>query len=85
MTEESIVLRLTFYASYQERGQVILRHTELTAYRCFLPDLAGFTGFRCTGPSPLSVVLSAEISGLNLRRDISSDHPSLTEPHYMNT
>ena len=33
-------------------GQVILRHTELTAYRCFLPDLAGFTGFRCTGPSP---------------------------------
>ena len=35
-----------------ERGQVILRHTELTAYRCFLPDLAGFTGFCCTGPSP---------------------------------
>ena len=34
-------------------GQVILRHTELTAYRCFLPDLAGFTGFYCTGPSPL--------------------------------
>ena len=33
-------------------GQVILRHTELTAYRCFLPDLAGFTGFCCTGPSP---------------------------------
>ena len=36
----------------RERGQVILRHTELTAYRCFLPDLAGFTGFYCTGPSP---------------------------------
>ena len=36
----------------RERGQVILRHTELTAYRCFLPDLAGFTGFCCTGPSP---------------------------------
>ena len=33
-------------------GQVILRHTELAAYRCFLPDLAGFTGFYCTGPSP---------------------------------
>jgi len=31
---------------------VILRHTELTAYRCFLPDLAGFTGFCRTGPSP---------------------------------
>ena len=38
----------------EERGQVILRHTELTAYRCFLPDLAGFTGFCCTGPSPFS-------------------------------
>ena len=31
---------------------MILRHTELAAYRCFLPDLAGFTGFYCTGPSP---------------------------------
>ncbi|CAI4030011.1 hypothetical protein DNFV4_00434 [Nitrospira tepida] len=35
-----------------EWGQVILRHTDLPAYRCFLPDLAGFTGFCCTGPSP---------------------------------
>ena len=39
-------------ASRPEWGQVILRHTELAAYRCFLPDLAGFTGFYCTGPSP---------------------------------
>ena len=38
----------------EEWGQVILRHTELTAYRCFLPDLAGFTGFYCTGPGPYS-------------------------------
>ena len=37
---------------------MILRHTELTAYRCFLPDLAGFTGFCCTGPSPFSQVQS---------------------------
>jgi len=44
----------------EERGQVILRHTELTAYRCFLPDLAGFTGFCRTGPSPFFKVLSAE-------------------------
>ena len=45
----------------RERGQVILRHTELTAYRCFLPDLAGFTGFCCTGPSPYpQLVLSFE-------------------------
>jgi len=35
-----------------KRGQVILRHTELAAYRCFLPDLAGFTGFCRTGPGP---------------------------------
>ena len=34
-------------------GQVILRHTDSPAYRCFLPDLAGFTGFCCTGPSPV--------------------------------
>jgi hypothetical protein len=32
---------------------VILRHAELPAYRCFLPDLAGFTEFGCTGPGPL--------------------------------
>src|SRR5512146_3501921 len=37
-------------------GQVILRHTELSAYRCFLPDLAGFTGFCCTGPGPLKTL-----------------------------
>ena len=45
---------LTLHASQIKikRGQVILGHTELTAYRCFLPDLAGFTGFCCTGPSP---------------------------------
>jgi hypothetical protein len=50
--EDVIALRLTFHASRPEWGQVILRHTELAAYRCFLPDLAGFTGFYCTGPSP---------------------------------
>jgi hypothetical protein len=48
--------------SKKERGQVILGHTELTAYRCFLPDLAGFTGFCRTGPSPFpQLVLSAEL------------------------
>ncbi len=45
----------SFNASDKKQwGQVILRHTELAAYRCFLPDLAGFTGFYCTGPSPYS-------------------------------
>jgi len=44
-----------------KRGQVILRHTELTAYRCFLPDLAGFTGFCRTGPSPFSLTMDDEV------------------------
>jgi len=29
-----------------------LRHTELTVYRCFLPDLTGFTENGCAGPGP---------------------------------
>ncbi len=40
----------------KNRGQVILRHTDSPAYRCFLPDLAGFTRFCCTGPSPFSSI-----------------------------
>src|SRR5436309_15431195 len=39
-------------APKRKRGQVILRHPDWPAYRCVLPDLAGFTGFCCTGPSP---------------------------------
>src|SRR5205823_13915124 len=30
--------------------QARLRHTTTAAYRCFLPDLTGFAGRRCTGP-----------------------------------
>ena len=30
--------------------QVLPRHPKVTAYRCFLPNLAGFTGFRRVGP-----------------------------------
>jgi hypothetical protein len=51
----------------EKRGQVILRHPKLSAYRCFLPDLAGFTGFCCTGPSPF--VLTNRLS----RRDTLSE------------
>ena len=32
-------------------SQATLRHPESTPYRCFLPDLAGFEGFRRAGPS----------------------------------
>jgi hypothetical protein len=31
-------------------SQALLRHPEAAAYRCFLPDLTGFTGFRRVGP-----------------------------------
>ena len=31
-------------------GRAYLRHPEVTAYRCFLPDLTGFTGLRRAGP-----------------------------------
>lgn len=31
-------------------AQVTLRHTEMTTYCCFLPDLTGFMGFCCAGP-----------------------------------
>ena len=58
--------RWSFSAS-RKRGQVILRHPKLSAYRCFLPDLAGFTGFCCTGPSPF--VLTNRLS----RRDTLSE------------
>ena len=31
-------------------SQVAPRHPRAIAYRCFLPDLTGFTGLRCVGP-----------------------------------
>src|SRR5690606_12215535 len=31
-------------------NQVTLRHTDQTAYRCFLPDLTGFTAVCCARP-----------------------------------
>jgi len=39
---------------------VILRHTSRSAYRCFLPDLAGFTGACCTGPGPFASLLARQ-------------------------
>ena len=64
----------------RERGQVILRHTELTAYRCFLPDLAGFTGFYCTGPSPFFKfkVLSTRKDNRSCSLSLSTQYSSLS-------
>ena len=36
--------------TWNDSDQARLRHTTTTAYRCFLPDLTGFAGRRCTGP-----------------------------------
>lgn len=43
--------RWSFSAS-RKRGQVILRHPKHSAYRCFLPDLAGLAGERRVRPMP---------------------------------
>lgn len=34
-----------------DSNQASLRHTKVIAYRCFLPNLAEFTGFRCARPN----------------------------------
>ena len=36
-----------------DSSQACLRHPERSAYRCFLPDLTGFTSLRRAGPSSL--------------------------------
>src|SRR6266542_2239818 len=38
------------HAHARSSDQACLRHATATAYRCFLPDLTGFTDRRCTGP-----------------------------------
>ena len=34
-----------------DSGQALPRHPQDPVYRCFLPDLAGFTSLRRAGPS----------------------------------
>ena len=53
---------------------MILRHTERTAYRCFLPDLAGFTGFCCTGPSPFPSLVRGQELGVRRAVDGESEN-----------
>ena len=40
----------TGLVSSTDSSQVIPRHPQAPAYRCFLPDLAEFTGLRRVGP-----------------------------------
>ena len=63
----------------KKRGQVILRHPKHSAYRCFLPDLAGFTGFCCTGPSPYSSAIN-NFSLASFRRCRSSQKVFIRSP-----
>ena len=36
-----------------DSSQALPRHPQGPVYRCFLPDLAGFTSLRRAGPNPL--------------------------------
>lgn len=48
-------------------NQATLRHTKLLAYRCFLPDLTGFTGFHCVRPSFHCHLCGADPTGASLQ------------------
>ena len=59
--------------THDARGsdQARLRHTTTTAYRCFLPDLTGFTGRRCTGPDRQRHATHAATAMPDLGREFS--------------
>ncbi len=52
-------------------SQAGLRRPECTAYRCFLPDLTGFTGFRRAGPGSQHRHPRAGASRIDLREGFS--------------
>ena len=39
-------------AGYKKARRQLTAAHALACYRCFLPDLAGFTRLRCAGPAP---------------------------------
>ena len=39
-------------SGFQKVRRQLTAAPEVTCYRCFLPDLAGFTELRCAGPAP---------------------------------
>jgi len=51
-------------------NQVAPRHTKGFAYRCFLPDLTGFTNFRCAGPNYHHCLPEADLTRLFLSTGI---------------
>src|SRR3989304_8226753 len=38
-----------------EKNSGSQRHMQVSAYRCFLPDLTGFTDLHCIGPEPSGI------------------------------
>ena len=52
-------------------GQAPPRHMEVPAYRCFLPDLTGFTGFHCAGPGHQRRTPADGLTGRPLGRGFS--------------
>ena len=52
-----------WHAKSPGSSQAYLRHPEGPTYRCFLPDLTGFAGFRRAGPGPQRLQAPAEAPG----------------------
>ena len=53
-------------------SQVLPRHPKAIAYRCFLPDLTGFTDLRCAGPDSQRRTRWWWTNGAALDREFSS-------------
>ncbi len=53
-------------------SQVLPRHPKAIAYRCFLPDLTGFTDLRCAGPDSQRRTRWWWANGAALDREFSS-------------
>jgi len=47
------VVKTIGHVMNDDSGQALPRHPQGPVYRCFLPDLAGFTSLRRAGPNPL--------------------------------
>ncbi len=58
-------------------GQAALRHPELAVYRCFLPDLTGFTGLRRVEPGLQRRIARADSAGPGLERGIPPRYSGL--------
>lgn len=58
-------------------AQATLRHTKESAYCCFLPDLTGFTGFRCAEPGRQHHLQGADLTETKPQEGIRSRYSGL--------